>query len=134
MGKYVNIESDIFSVFALPAWTATSIKAYPANFVAVNPGTEYIRANILTGGRGVNLKSATGQMIIDIFTPAGNGTRRSLLIADSLDDFFCGKSLSTQLGNVTQFFSSTVQHRGIDNDNKSLFRTSYTIPFNYYGK
>ncbi len=134
MGKYASIESDIFSVFAHQDWKNVAIKTYPANFVVVNPGTEYIRVNILIGGQGVNLMSASGQMIIDVFTPAGNGTRRSLLIADSLDDFFCGKSLSTNNGGVTQFFGSTVTHRGLDTDNKSLFRTSYSIPFNYYGK
>lgn len=133
MGKYAGIETDIFSVFANNLWKAEGIKTLPSNFLGVNVGTEYVRVSVVTGGSGINLKSASGVLMIDIFTPAGSGTRRSLLIADKLDQYFAGKSFNTSSGAVTQLFSSTLEHRGIDKDNSALYKSIYAIPFNYYG-
>jgi hypothetical protein len=133
MGKYAGIETDIFSVFANNLWKAENIKTLPSNFLGVNVGTEYIRVNVVTGGPGINLKSASGVLMIDIFTPAGSGTRRPSLIADKLDQYFSGKSFNTTSGAVTQLFGSTLQHRGVDKDSSALHRSIYAIPFNYYG-
>ena len=43
MGKYTILEDNILAVFGTPAWSAESIKTFPANFVAVNSGNEFIR-------------------------------------------------------------------------------------------
>lgn len=71
--------------------------------------------------------------MIDIFVTAGNGPSRSLLIADKLDQYLVGKSIETVQSKVTQFMNSNFAHRGVDTDNPTLFRSSYTIPFNYFG-
>jgi hypothetical protein len=133
MGKYIDTQNDIFSIFALDTWQTQAIKTYPQNYIAVNPGNEFIRVTIIPSGKGINMKSVSGILIIDIFAETGKGTKRTFEIADSLDSFLVGKSRSTSGNNVTQFTSSNVQSLGIDKDNQSLYRTQYSIPFNYYG-
>lgn len=133
MGKYETLEIDVFSVFDSTDWKAEAIKTYPANFVAVNPGNEYIRVMIIPSGGGMNLRSLSGVIIVDIFTPAGNGPRRTSTIADKLDQYFVGKSFSSQAGATTQLGKSSLQPIGVDKDNSALYRSTYTIPFNYFG-
>jgi len=33
MGKYLDLENDVFSIFADPLWKAEKIATYPNNFV-----------------------------------------------------------------------------------------------------
>lgn len=132
MGKYNDLLEDVFSVFNSNAWKAENIKTFPNNFVAVNPGNEFIRVSIISSGSGINLKSVSGVFIVDIFTSAGNGPKQASLIADKLDLYLGGKSLSTHSQSVTQFTTSTLDFRGVDRDNPSLYRSVYTIPFNFF--
>lgn len=132
MGKYVALETDVFSVFSTNQWKAENIKTYPINFVTINPGAEFIRVSVISSGEGVDIKSISGVLIIDIFTSAGNGPRQSSLIADKLDQYLVGKSFSTGNG-TTQCHNSTMKHVGLDADNPSLFRSIYQIPFNHFG-
>lgn len=131
MGKYSNLQDDIFSVFASVGWGAENIKTYPSNFLAVNPGTEFLRVSILPSREGLNLKSSSGLMMVDIFVPAGKGPTRANEISDKLDSYLVGKSLSTA-GGVTQLTKSYLNVIGQDKDNPSLFRVTYTVPFNYF--
>jgi len=133
MGKYTNLEKDIFSLFANITWTAEVIKTFPSNFLTVNAGEEFIRINILPKGVGINLNSISGVLLIDIFTLAGNGTKRTSLIADKLDSYLVGKTLSTESTAVTQFANSSLDYSGQDKDNPTLFRATYSIPFNFFG-
>jgi hypothetical protein len=133
MGKYTNLEKDIFSLFSNSAWTEEVVKTFPSNFVTVNAGEEFIRINILPKGFGINLNSTSGVLLIDIFTLAGNGTKRTSLIADKLDSYLVGKSLSTESKTTTQFSNSSLDYSGTDKDNPTLFRATYTIPFNFFG-
>jgi hypothetical protein len=133
MGKYTNLEKDIFSLFSNITWTEEVIKTFPSNFVTVNAGEEFIRINILPKGFGINLNSTSGVLLIDIFTLAGNGTKRTSLIADKLDSYLVGKSLSTESKAVTQFANSSLDYSGNDKDNPTLFRATYSIPFNFFG-
>lgn len=133
MGKYLSLETDIFSIFGNALWVAENIKTYPANFLAISPGNKFIRVSIIPSGTGLNLVSSSGVLIIDIFTPAGNGPRESSLIADKLDQYLAGKTIATVGNNSTQFRGSSLNHLGNDKDNPALFRSVYTIPFNYFG-
>lgn len=133
MGKYEATEINVFSVFDSAEWKAEAIKTYPTNFIAVNPGNEYIRVNIIPSGKGVNLVSLSGVIIVDIFTSAGNGPRRTSTIADKLDRYLVGKSLETVNGATLQLKNSTLALVGVDPDNTSLYRSIYTIPFNLFG-
>ena len=133
MGKFTELEQDVYSVFSSVNWVAENIKTYPQNFLAVNAGDEYIRVAVLPTGTGINIKSVSGILIIDIYTAAGKGTRRAVLIADTLGLYLEGKTKATAAKASTQFFSGSLNHIGIDKDNPSLYRSSYTIPFNYFG-
>ena len=133
MGKYENLEKDVFSIFGSTLWKNENIKTFPVNFIELTPGTEFVRVSVIPSGNGINLTSISGVLIIDIFTSAGNGPRRTSLIADKLDSYLVGKSISTQSGNATQLQNSSLAILGLDKDNPALFRASYSIPFNYFG-
>lgn len=128
---YADLESDIFSIFASPEWVAENIATYPSNFVG--SGDEFIRVNIIPSSVGVNKTSKAGVLIIDIYTPAGRGTKRSSLIADALDKYIANQSLKTIANAVTQFNESALANIGPDTDDGSLYASQYTIPFNFYG-
>lgn len=133
MGKYAALEQDIFSVFGDSAWGSQEIETYPSNFAAKAAGEEFIRVSIVPSGVGVNISSVSGVLMIDVFISAGNGPARASFIADKLDQFLVGKLLSSGSGKATQFFGSALSHYGLDRDNPALHRSSYTIPFSYYG-
>jgi hypothetical protein len=133
--KYSSLYKDIYSVFALAGWTATGIKTFPENYVTTGVGNEYIRVNILAGSDNSAKahNAVAGVVIIDIFVPAGGGSLRVTAIADELDAYLAGNSLSTTSYGNTQFLSSTLINLGNDTANPSLFRSKYSIPFNYFG-
>lgn len=132
MGKYEALQRGVFSIFGSPEWLAENIKTFPANFIEVNPGKEFLRVSVLPKGKGLNLLSAAGVLIIEIYTSVGNGPLRSTLIADKLDKYLSGKSIPTSEGN-TQLGISAFSPEGIDKADASLYRSLYTIPFNYFG-
>lgn len=133
MGKYSNLNSDIYSVFSTDIWKAEKIVTRPSNFVGLDKPSEFIRVSVIPSGTGLNRKSVSGVLIIDIFTQAGGGPKRSAIIADKLDSYLSGKSLSTTAGTTVQFpESSAMDLKGNDKDNPALYRVAYTIPFNYF--
>jgi hypothetical protein len=134
MGKYSNVQDDIFSIFNSTSWKAENIKTFPNNFVAVTPGNEFIRVSVISRNVGINIESVSGILMIDIFTSAGNGPKRANLIADKLDQYLVGKSVSTTSGNATQFMNSTLDFRGLDSSDPSLSRSNYSVSFNYFRK
>jgi len=133
MVKYLDLENDVFSIFATQAWKAEKIQTFPNNFVITKNTSEFIRINIIPSGRSINVSSVSGIIIVDIFTLAGSGTRSAILIADKLDQYLKAKTIRTALKNNTQFMGSSLTFNGTDPDNPSLFRSTYTIPFNFYG-
>ncbi len=133
MGKYANLEKDIFSIFDSVSWKAENIKTYPSNFIKSEGVNEFIRITIIAKDPGLNIKSISGVLLIDIFTSAGAGPNRVTVIADKLDLYLSGVSKTLTSGVRTQFLSSTLYPNGIDKDNTALYRSTYTIPFNYFG-
>lgn len=133
MDKYSVVTQDILSIFGTPAWVGENIKTFPANFVAIEPGNEYVRVSIIPRGRGINPQSLSGILIIDIFIPAGNGQKRASFIADKLDTYLSCKTLSASSTYSIQCSQSSLVFSGIDADNPALYRASYTIPFNLFG-
>lgn len=132
MGKYNELQKDIFSIFGTQTWKDENIKTVPSNYSGAALGNEYIRITIIPGREGLNLTSSAGVLSIDIFTPAGDGPNRASLIADKLDEFLIGKHISANL-NATQMGRSTLQPFGVDKDNPALYRSIYSITFNYFG-
>ena len=132
MGRYQDAFDDIFAVFDTVAWKAESIKTFPNNFTGTVGSNEYIRVTVLTGGPSLNEKSISGQTIIEIFIPAGNGPYRAVQIADKLDSYLVGKNFMTD-GKSTQFLFSSLTPKGNDTVNPSLYCMIYSIPFNHTG-
>jgi hypothetical protein len=133
MGKFTAAEDDIFSVFASGAWRSELIETQPSNYISPQAWTTYIRVSVLANGPGVNKMSVSGMLIIDIFTPSGDGPRPASVIADKLEQYLAFKSLQTVEGCTTQFQGGSLTPIGTDKANATLFRSSYTIPFKYYG-
>lgn len=131
MGKYLNIQNDVYSVFATKLWQAENIKTFPVGIQA--DSSEYIRINILSNGLGINRVSVSGMLMIDIFIEAGTGPKRAYLIADRLDAYLESKTMKTAQNGSTQFESSNLVNLGVDKDDKSLYRYSYSLPFHYHG-
>lgn len=132
MGKYSNLDSNVYSVFGSIGWKAEKIKTHPSNFIAINTTEEFIRVSIVPSGNGVNRKSISGVLIIDIFTPSGSGPKRPSAIADRLDAHLSSKQLVVSSGIAIQFSNSSLGNARNDKDNKALSRVAYAIPFNYF--
>ena len=99
MGKYSNIDDLIFSIFASSTWKAEKIQTFPSNFVKTKSLEEYIRVSIISSGLGVNFRSVSGELIIDIFSKSGTGPKQSSEIADKLDNYLSGKTIILLNGN-----------------------------------
>jgi hypothetical protein len=130
MNKYETILDDVFSIFSATLWKSEEIKTVPSNYIASDFDNEFIRVTVLPSGGGINRQSVSGMLIIDIFTASGKGPKRLYQIADILDKFLVGKSV-VQVSR-TQFDTSTMSISGTDEDNPTLYRGSYSIPFNYF--
>lgn len=130
MGKFNDTEAGVLSIFGKPAWLSNSIKTYPSNYETIS-GTEYIRISVVPSGKGINLNSISGIVIVDIFTSLGTGPKRLNIISDTLDAYLVGKSIETDLG-VIQLYNSAMIPKGIDKDNPTLYRALYSIPFNFF--
>jgi hypothetical protein len=133
MGKYASLEKDVFSVFAGASWKSRKINTYPSNYMAQDAGSDFIKVSVLPSGDGINLKSVSGVVLVDIYVQSGTGPARGHVLADELDSYLTGKSFSNQTGSTTQFFKSSLSQLGLDPDNQSLYRFQYTIPFSHFG-
>lgn len=136
MGKALEVETNVFSVFGSVAWTDRGIKAYPREFDLIEPAENNgmaIRISILLSGNGVNLISTSGVLLIEIFTPTSAGPKIITTISDTLDEFFVGKSISSAAGIVTQFFQSSIGVSQKDAANPRLSVTLYSVNFNHNG-
>lgn len=133
MGKYERLNKTILAIFGTAEWNAEGIKAFPSNFIGVNPGEVYIRVNVIPSGPGLNKASVSGQILIDIFTPAGKGPLDAALVADRLDAHLVGKSKMIENCLVQFLESSSMSLKGLDKGNPSLSKALYAISFNYFG-
>jgi len=131
MGKYTNLDTSIFEVFGSTVWKSEKVKTFPANFQTTGVGDEFIRVAIIPRTSGLNLASVSGILMIDIFTGANQGPKKASIIADKLDTYLVGKLLNSNTGTV-QLGKSSMNVSGIDKDDSTLYRVTYTIPFNYF--
>jgi hypothetical protein len=136
MNKYSSLTNDVNSIFASANWQSEGIETHPQNFVGSAVNSSYVRVSVVASGSAlVNPpRSAAGMLIIDIFVPAGEGTALVDTIADKLDKYLAGRVLTTTLNGTTQLGSSTLVHLGNDKANPALYRSSFSISFNYFGK
>lgn len=132
MGKYELITRNILAIFELPAWKSESVDTYPSNFIITVPKKEYLRVTVVPNGSSINRISASGLLLIDIFTAVGSGPLRPSLIADVLDKYLAGKTFNVA-NATTQLKGSYLAGCGVDKADPTLYRSQYTIPFNHFG-
>ena len=132
MGRYLTLQTKVFSVFGTPEWQAEGVRTVPDNFTPPDTAEEFIRINIVPSNTGINIASLSGICLIEIYTAFGAGTSRINEIADKLDKYLLGKSIGVGSQTV-QFGISTAAPRGQDKINPLLTRQDYTIPFNLFG-
>lgn len=132
MGKFSSAEELLYSVFGGQAWVAENVPTFPSNFTNGQGLQRYIRVTPICSGAGVNVRSVSGLLNIDIFTKAGEGYKDTNAIADAIDKHFAGKAIKLSQGSL-QCLSSTLTHLGRDADNPALHRSLFSVPFNFYG-
>ena len=131
---YSLLKDDIYGVFASTPWVSAGYKAYPSNYNGtIDTSNTFIRVSILPGKATLNAfrfkKTFSGLLILSIFVKAGEGDKTLFTVADALDSFFQGKTLT----NGTQFGPSTLSTLGLDPTDDSLYRGDYSINFKAYG-
>jgi len=131
MGKYNDIETTVYAIFDTSAWKANGISTYPTNYGS-NNSQEFIRVNVIPSGIGINRRSGSGLLQIDIFIEAGKGSKRITQISDLLDAHLSGYFKTISGGPSLQFFGSSLAFRGLDEDNPALYRALFSTPFQYY--
>lgn len=134
MGKYSNLTTIATIPFSSPEWLAEDIVTMPSNFTGNVKNNEYIRIHVLTQTpfpEYSNLNQMVGQLIIDIFTPGGQGTIRAAQISDLLDLYLVGKTF--QSGNATVQYGASISSGDTpDSVNAALSRRIYSIPLSYF--
>lgn len=132
MGKFLDLESVVYSIFGSQSWKNENIPTYPLNLVKNDSNKEYIRISIIPGSQSVNINSSSGVLIIDIFTDYNTGTKAYFKIADKLDSYLVNKSFFKNK-YALQLGTSSLAPSGQDPETRSLFRAQYTINFNFFG-
>lgn len=130
MGKYSEISQLVFSLFDSVTWKATNLKAYPNNYVAKTTGEEFLRVTVILGGGTIH-NIEDGVINIEIFTRAGMGFKRIHVIADLLDNMLKRINKPVVSGAI-QTFDSSLGQGGYCPDDKTLYKTLYTIPFKFF--
>jgi hypothetical protein len=134
MGKFIDLQTELFNIIEANKSAFGTVKVYPANFVSVNPGNNFLRVTVIPTGPGINLRSVSGLVTVDIYVPVGEGPKSTSLIADQMDTYLVGKSFNTLGNNGTlQFSNSSLAPGTIDRDSPGLYRSTYSIPFNFFG-
>ena len=129
MGKFTELEDSLYSLLRTPVFIAENLKVYPNNFVGVIT-EEFIRLDVVTGGRSFSARSSRGFLIAQILVKAGTGPRRASVISDILDKHLMGKSVKGSLGTLL-FTNSTLSHYGVDKANPGLHLSEYTINYSW---
>ena len=132
---YSNLLTDVYSVFASASWVTTGYKAYPIHYSGAIDSTQpFIRISVLPAKGEVDshgiTKKIQGLLILSIYVSAAEGATKLFQIADTIDGFFEGKTLT----NGTQFKTSYINTLGLDSANDALYRGDYTINFTAYGE
>lgn len=133
MSRFEGAANGVYSVFASVEWLAENIAVFPTDYTNKDDLKEFLRVSVVPSGSGVNRKSISGVVLIDIFYEYGSGPKRGYQLADILDKFLSNKSLATASGLIVQFNQGVTQPLGQDAINNNLSRMQYSIPFNYFG-
>ena len=127
--KYKETVTAVFSLFAIPEWVSQGVRTIPSNFS--NKGTlPYVVVDVIPSGNPLNLTSTRGVVLCVIYTASGKGPDEYLSIADTINQFFEGKSIDSQNG-VVQFGKSSLSPLP-SKEGAETFRATLSIPFNFF--
>ena len=131
MATYTEVFDSFDSIFLDQGWTDLGIPAFPANFTTGKLPKEFLRYQIIDGGKEVdefgdpNYKN--GLFIAEIYVEAEKGPRRMAAVADVLDQL-----LNRQQIGKTQLGSSNLDTKGADKDDTTLYRADYSLAYNSF--
>lgn len=125
-GRFTKANQAVFDVIKDIAWEAAGIQVFPNNFTEKVKLPNFLRVTVIDSGPGVNPYSASGLLIVDIFTEANQGPLQGTKIADAIDMIFSNNTH----GNL-QCYQGTLTPSGIDKDNPGLYRFIFSVRFTY---
>ena len=127
MSTISNILTAVEGLFASSAWTSNNIKAFPANYQGEIDSDEWIRVSVLPFSSELAYQDviANGQIVCQIFVPAGAGMKRAYEIADLLKTLLDQEVISGYLQTTNSFITNI----GIDPKDAGLYNIDYTVNF-----
>jgi hypothetical protein len=127
MSTISQILTAVEGLFASSAWTSNNIKAFPANYQGEIDADEWIRVSVLPFSSELAFKDviANGQIVCQIFVPAGSGMKRAYQIADLLKALLDQEVISGYLQTTNSFITNI----GIDSKDSGLYNVDYTVNF-----
>ena len=127
MSTISNILTAVEGLFASSAWTTNNIKAFPANYQGEIDADEWIRLSVLPFSSELAYQDviANGQIVCQIFVPAGSGMKRAYQIADLLKALLDQEVISGYLQTTNSFITNI----GIDPKDSGLYNVDYTVNF-----
>jgi len=127
MATISQLLTAVEGLFASSAWTSNNIKAFPANYQGEIDADEWIRVSVLPFSSELAFKDviANGQIVCQIFVPAGSGMKRAYQIADLLKALLDQEVISGYLQTTNSFITNI----GIDSKDSGLYNVDYTVNF-----
>ena len=127
MATISQMLTAVEGLFASTAWTSNNIKAFPANYQGEIDADEWIRVSVLPFSSELAYQDviANGQIVCQIFVPAGAGMKRAYQIADLLKTLLDQEVISGYLQTTNSFITNI----GIDPKDAGLYNVDYTVNF-----
>ena len=127
MATISQMLTAVEGLFASSAWTSNNIKAFPANYQGEIDSDEWIRVSVLPFSSELAYQDviANGQIVCQIFVPAGAGMKRAYQIADLLKTLLDQEVISGYLQTTNSFITNI----GIDPKDAGLYNIDYTVNF-----
>jgi len=127
MATISQLLTAVEGLFASSAWTSNNVKAFPANYQGEIDSDEWVRVSVLPFSSELAYKDviANGQIVCQIFVPAGAGMKRAYEIADMLKTLLDQEVISGYLQTTNSFITNI----GIDTKDSGLFNVNYTVNF-----
>ena len=127
MATISQLLTAVEGLFASSAWTSNNVKAFPANYQGEIDSDEWVRVSVLPFSSELAFKDviANGQIVCQIFVPAGAGMKRAYEIADMLKTLLDQEVISGYLQTTNSFITNI----GIDTKDSGLFNVNYTVNF-----
>tara|TARA_B110000495_G_C22943964_1_gene552495 strand:- start:83 stop:478 length:396 start_codon:yes stop_codon:yes gene_type:complete len=127
MATISQMLTAVEGLFASTAWTSNNIKAFPANYQGEIDSDEWVRVSVLPFSSELAYQDviANGQIVCQIFVPAGAGMKRAYQIADLLKTLLDQEVISGYLQTTNSFITNI----GIDPKDAGLYNIDYTVNF-----